>query len=874
MQKKYLKLFLLVSLLFCSIATHAQETTFDKGKKYIIGGIKVTGLKSYNEQTVVTYTQLRKGQEILVPGEEISAVIKKLWGLELFSDINFYIERIEGDNIFLELNIKELPTLSEVEVRGIKESKASTIIKETELKKGKKITESFLANTKNYIQNKYKKKGYYSTKVNITTVADTANTESKNAMKLVVNVDRGKKVKVKKIRFTGNTQFKDGKLRKTMRNTKQKFPLRIFKSSKFIPEDYKEDLASIIEKYKENGFRDARITKDSISWNDDNTINIDIALEEGNKYYFGDITFLGNSVYTDDELRRLMGINRGDTYNGVLLEKRIADETDPDANDLTNKYQNNGYLFSNINPVEVSAKNDTIDFEIRIIEGKPAYFNNISVKGNEKTNDHVIYREIRTKPGELYSKDKIIRTIRELGQLGFFDAEQIKPEIKNPDPNSGTVDVEYSVAERGGSQIELQGGYGGGGFIGTLGLSFNNFSIRNLFNGDAYKPLPTGDGQKLALRAQASRFFQTFSFSFTEPWLGGKKPVQFTTSLSHTVQFLFNPQTNNADKDRRFLITGLSVGLAKRLAEPDDYFVLSQALSFQHYNLKNYNTGLFTFGDGFSNNFSYTAALSRNSSGPNPIYPTSGSEFTISAKLSLPYSLFNNVDYGNLENEEEYQLRDANGNFLNANAGQPGEPANLGPTLDDGEVSVVDRGKVDQEKFKWLEFYKIKFKGAWYQKIVDKLILKTEANFGFLGAYNNDRGIIPFERFFVGGDGLGTFSLDGREAIALRGYPNQSLSDLDGGTIYNKFSLELRYPITLKQTASIYALTFLEAGGSFNSFKEYSPFELNRSAGAGLRIFMPAFGLLGIDFGYGFDPIPGTTQRNGWETHFIIGQQF
>ncbi|WP_046755206.1 BamA/OMP85 family outer membrane protein [Kordia jejudonensis] len=874
MQKKYLKLFLLVSLLFCSIATHAQETTFDKGKKYTIGGIKVTGLKSYNEQTVVTYTQLREGQEILVPGEEISGVIKKLWGLELFSDINFYIERIEGDKIFLELNIKELPTLSEVDVRGLKESKIATIIKETDLKKGKKITESFIANTKNYIQNKYKKQGYYRTKVDITTVEDTVTTESKNAMKMIVNIDRGSKIKVKKIRFTGNEQFKDKKLRKAMRNTKQKFFLRVFKSSKFIPEDYKEDLASIIEKYKENGFRDARVTKDSISWNDDNTINIDIALEEGRKYYFGDITFLGNSVYTDDELRRLLGINKGDTYNGVLLEKRIADETDPDADDLTNKYQNNGYLFSNINPVEVSAKNDTINFEIRIIEGKPAYFNNITVVGNEKTNDHVIYREIRTKPGELYGKEKIIRTIRELGQLGFFDAEQIKPEIKNPDPNSGTVDVEFSVAERGGSQIELQGGYGGGGFIGTLGLSFNNFSIKNLFNGDAYKPLPTGDGQKLSLRAQASRFFQTFSFSFTEPWLGGKKPVQFTTSLSHTVQFLFNPQTNNADKSRRFLITGLSVGLAKRLAEPDDFFVLSQALSFQHYNLKNYNTGLFTFGDGFSNNFSYTAALSRNSSGPNPIYPMSGSDFSISAKLSLPYSLFNNVDYGDLENQEEFQERDANGNFLNANAGQPGEPANLGPTLEEGEVPIVDQGKVDQEKFKWLEFYKIKFKGAWYQRIVDKLVLKTEANFGFLGAYNNDRGIIPFERFFVGGDGLGQFSLDGREAIALRGYPNQSLSDLDGGTIYNKFSLELRYPITLKQTASIYGLTFLEAGGSFNSFKEYSPFELNRSAGAGLRIFMPAFGLLGIDFGYGFDPIPGTTQRNGWETHFIIGQQF
>lgn len=873
MQKKYLKSFLIVLVLFFSIATHAQETTFDKGKKYVIGGIKVTGLKSYNEQTVVTYTQLREGQEILIPGEEISAIIKKLWGLELFSDINFYIERIEGNKVFLELNIQELPTLSDVQVNGLKKGKVNTVISETELKKGKKVTESFLANTKNYIENKFKKQGFYRTKVAINSIPDTTNNATNN-VKLVVNVDRGKKVKVKNIRFSGNKQFKDKKLRRAMKNTKEKFPLRIFKASKFIPEDYKEDLNSIIEKYKESGYRDARIIKDSISWNEDNTLNVDITLEEGNKYYFGDITFLGNSVYTDRDLSSILGIKKGDAYNGILLEKRIADETDPDARDLTNLYQNNGYLFSNINPVEVSAKNDTIDFEIRIIEGKPAYFNKISVVGNEKTNDHVIYREIRTKPGELYSKDKIIRTIRELGQLGFFDAEQIKPEIKNPDPNSGTVDVEYSLAERGGSQIELQGGYGGGGFIGTLGLSFNNFSIRNLFNGDAYKPLPTGDGQKLALRAQASRFFRTFSFSFTEPWLGGKKPVQFTTSLSHTVQFLFNPQRNSADKNRRFLITGLSVGLAKRLAAPDDFFVLSQALSFQHYDLRNYNTGLFTFGDGNSNNLSYTVALSRNSSGPNPIYPKSGSEFSISAKFSLPYSLFNNVDYGNLENLDEYQLKDANGNFLNANANQPGEPANLGPTLEPGEVSIVDRGKVDQEKFKWLEFYKIKFKGAWYQTVVDDLVLKTQADFGFLGAYNNDRGIIPFERFFVGGDGLGTFSLDGREAIALRGYPNQSLSNQDGGTIYNKFSLELRYPITLKQTASIYALTFLEAGGSFNTFKEYSPFELNRSAGAGLRIFMPAFGLLGIDFGYGFDPIPGTTQRNGWETHFIIGQQF
>ena len=409
--------------------------------------------------------------------------------------------------------------------------------------------------------------------------------------------------------------------------------------------------------------------------------------------------------------------------------------------------------------------------------------------------------------------------------------------------------MEYSVVERGASQIELQGGYGGGGFIGTLGLSFNNFAIKDIFKKEAYKPVPSGDGQSLALRLQASRFYQTYSFSFTEPWLGGKRPVQLSTSLSHTKQFLYNPITRDADKSKRFNITGISVGLAKRLSVPDDYFTLSQAVSFQHYNLKNYNTGLFTFGNGYSNNLSYTIGLSRNNTFTDPIYPMGGSNFSVSAKLSLPYSLLNSIDYKAL-NEE----RDA-----------------LDPTDTDDFKRM---GEIDQERYKWLEFYKVKFKADWYTRIVDKLVIKSGLEFGFLGAYNNDRGVIPFERFFVGGDGLGNYSLDGRESIALRGYPNQSLSSQDGGTIYNKFSLELRYPITLGQSAKIYALGFIEGGASFDNFRDYNPFTINRSAGLGLRIFMPAFGLLGIDFGHGFDALPGQTVKNGWETHFIIGQQF
>ncbi|MDA9970304.1 BamA/TamA family outer membrane protein, partial [Flavobacteriaceae bacterium] len=557
-------------------------------------------------------------------------------------------------------------------------------------------------------------------------------------------------------------------------------------------------------------------------------------------------------------------IKRGDTYNGIELEKRIADNSDPDAFDLTNLYQNNGYLFSTITPVEVSTDGNIIDMEIRVTEGKPAYFKNISVSGNDKTNDAVIYRELRTRPGQLYSKSNIVRTIRELGQLGYFDAQQISPDLKNVNPTDGTLDVEYTVVEKGASQIELQGGYGGGGFIGTLGLSFNNFAIKDIFNKKAYKPFPMGDGQSLALRLQASRFYQTYSLSFTEPWLGGKKPVQFSSSLSQTKQFLYNPATRNADRDRSFNITGLTLGIAKKLSVPDDYFVLSQAVSFQYYDLNNYNTGLFTFGNGNSNNLAYTVGLSRNNTFNDPIYPEGGSSFSLTAKLSFPYSAVNNVDYGALKREREAQ-NDLIQQYVTTNL--PEAPGIV-------TAATTRIGEIDQERYKWLEFYKIKFKGEWYTKLAGKLILKPTFEFGFLGAYNNDRGVIPFERFFLGGDGLGTYSLDGREAIALRGYPNQSLSSQDGGSIYNKFSLELRHPITLAQQTKIYALAFLEGGASYNNFDDFDPFAIKRSAGVGLRLFMPAFGLLGIDFGHGFDPLPGETVKSGWQTHFIIGQQF
>ncbi|PJB13707.1 MAG: outer membrane protein assembly factor BamA [Flavobacteriales bacterium CG_4_9_14_3_um_filter_40_17] len=845
MSKNYLSLLILATLSLLSANTFAQDgLTFGNGKTYLLEELKVTGVVTYNEQTIITYTGLIPGQPITIPGVKLSDITKRLWGLGLFSNVNFYLTKVEGDKAWLELEIQELPELSEVKFVGMKKSKTKELIKEASLNKGIKVTENLITNTKNYLENKYKKKGYLNTKTVINTLPDTV---GKNSEKMVIRIDKGDKVKIRKIILEGNEKISDYRLKKTLKKTKQVKVYRLFKRSKYIEDDYHKDLQSLVDKYKERGFRDARILSDTLIKVSKKRINLLIKLEEGNKFYFGNINFVGNSVFSEIDLKNALGINKGDVYNGVLFKKRIKDDSKPDSDDLSNLYQNNGYLFSNLTPVEVGVRNDTIDFEIRVVEGKLAHFNEIRVNGNTRTNDHVIYRELRTRPGQVYSKANLLRSIRELGQTGFFDPEQIDPKFENVKPDEGILDINYSLVEKGSSQIELQGGFGGGGFIGTLGLSFNNFSIRNILKKEEYKPLPMGDGQSLALRLQASRTSRVFSFSFVEPWLGGKKPVQFSTTLSHSKQFLFNGIRNDVDKSRSFTIDGITLGLAKRLKVPDDFFTLSQAVSFQFFNLNNFNTGLFTFGDGVSNNFAYTIAISRNDTRVNPIFPVAGSSFNLSLKVTPPYSLLSGTDYGNLKNLPGFQNADGTPN----------------------------QSLIDQKRFRFLEFYKIKFKGEWYNSLyANKLVLKTNAELGYLGSYNSERGTPPFERFFLGGDGLGNFSLDGRETIGLRGYPNQSLSSFDGGTIYNKFSLELRYPLTLGQAASIYTLGFLEGGASFEKFRDYNPFDLNRSAGFGIRIFMPAFGLLGIDFGYGFDNLPGSLKANGWETHFIIGQQF
>lgn len=813
-----------------------QKVVYEVGKEYVLGGITVTGLKKFSEETVKVFTGLRNGQLIKLPGDKLTSAIKKLYESKQFSNVDVYLVKIDGETIYLEFDVQELPQLNQVRINGVKKSKAKELIKDAELKIGAMVTDNLLVTTKNYFTKKYTDKGYLKTKVSLDVQKDTSDI---NVVNMSVFIDKGQRIKIKDINFTGNEKISDKKLHKAMSKTKEKFIGRFWKASKYIEEDYQKDLEKILDKYSRLGFRDARILSENISWNEDNTINVNIELEEGRQYRFADIVFVGNKEYTDEQLRSVLRIEKGDVYNGAVLKERVKGDGTPTSDDLSTMYQDSGFLFSQVNAVETKVENDSITVEIRIREDEKARIRKVTVTGNDKTNDHVIFRELRVKPGDLFSRSAIIRSIREIGQLGFFD-QNVSPDVI-PDYQNKTADIDFTVVEKGGSQIELQGGYGGGSFIGTLGLSFNNFSIRNIFNKDAYKPLPMGDGQNLSLRLQSSRTFSTYSFSFTEPWLGGRKPQSLSFSVYSSNQYQFNFQTGDVDRNQSLGIVGASVGLGKRLKWPDDFFQLSQTISYQAFNLNNYGfrVGQNILSNGNLNNLSYSANLVRNSAGPSLIFPTYGSEFSLGVKATFPYSLVNGRDYSIAK-----------------------------------DASDAEREAKIAENYKWLEYYKISAKGKWYTSFTDKLVLMTNAELGYLGYYNADVGLSPFERYYVGGDGIAIFQLDGREVVGLRGYENNRLSSVEGGSIYNKFQLELRYSITDAPSASIYTLGFLEAGNSYDNFKTFNPFELKRSAGLGIRIFMPAFGLLGIDFAHGFDPLPGFTEKSGWQTHFIIGRQF
>jgi outer membrane protein insertion porin family len=840
---------------------------YSSPKKYEVGGITVSGVEYLDQNVLIMLSGLKIGARIDVPGEEITKAVKKLWEQGLFEDVRITASRFQGDLVFLDIYLLERPRLTKFSFKGIKKSEADNIREDLRLTRGDVVTDHLLVRIDNVITNYFSDKGFLDVEIDIRQLPDTSKA---NNVILDIVVDKNNRVKIYQINVHGNEHLSVQKVKSAFKETKEKgmfrplygvekllvdvvwdalrldFPkiidnfqsyvnetvrFRIFKSSKFIEDSYEEDKLNLINKYNEVGYRDAKVVKDSISRNPDGTLNIDIWLDEGRRYYFRNITWIGNTKYTSEQLNNVLKIEKGDVYNKELLNTNLT--FNPNGFDVSSLYLDDGYLFFTVDPVEVQVENDSIDLEIRIREGKQATINKVEVKGNTKTNDHVVIREIKTRPGELFSRDAIIRTVRELGQLKYFNPETIAPEVL-PNPEDGTVDIVYSVEETSADQIELSGGWGYGRIIGTLGVSFNNFSLRNFFKKGAWRPIPSGDGQKLSLRVQSyGRGYISYSASFTEPWLGGRKPNAFSVSYYHS---LYSNGLPRSDTNRAyFKINGLTFGLGQRLKWPDDFFTLYQAINLQRYDLNKYTT-IFTFGDGSGtyNNFNYNIIFGRNSTAPSYIYPRTGSNLSLSAELTPPYSLFSSADYSTMD---------------------------------------------DKDKYRWIEYHKWKFEATYFLEVAPKFVMMGRLKYGFLGSYNSEIGVTPFERFYLGGDGLSGYNnLDGREIIGMRGYGNETLTPFYyqdrnvGGTVYCKYTLEMRYPLSLNPSATIYALAFVEAGKAWLDPPDFKPFDLYRSAGFGLRVFLPMFGMLGLDWGYGFDDVPGLPGANGGQFHFSINQ--
>ncbi|HAI76777.1 MAG TPA: outer membrane protein assembly factor BamA [Microscillaceae bacterium] len=830
---KKLQLFLFLSWL-TALAAWAQpdkiitndikeegKLNYMQPKEYEIGGITVTGARFLDANALINLSGLRVGDKVNIPSDDISRAIRKLWDQGILGDVEISITKMEGSVVYLNIDLKERPRLTRINFNGVKKNEVQTLTDKIGTIKGKIVTDVLLKNTQLAVKKYYIDKGFTNVAVEIEQVTDTI---VSNSVMFKVNVEKNHRVKIHAINIEGNEVLNDKKVKKRLKGTKEKHFYNIFVSSKFIKSKFEEDKEKLITYYNSKGYRDARVISDTVYRHAKNTLNLDIKIYEGQKYYFGDITWMGNYIYKDAVLSEILGIKKGDVYDKDYLQKKLNfSQTELDISSL---YMDDGYLFFNIEPVEVAIRQDTVDIQIVINEGPQATINRIILNGNTKTSDHVILREIRTKPGAKFSRSDIIRSQREITNLGYFDPEKVDI---NPIPNQadGTVDIEYNLTEKPSDQIELSGGWGGAfGFIGTLGLVFNNFSVKNIANFKAWRPLPSGDGQRLSLRAQANgRAFQTYSLSFTEPWLGGRRPQSFTVSLSHSInRSIFRNEVIGSLK-----VYGVTVSLGRRLKWPDDFFTLTNSVSYLYYDLFNFGNTL-GFSTGTAQNFNFNTTIARNSI-DNPTFPRSGSNISLSLTLTPPYSLFSGKDVSKIPVSERFRL---------------------------------------------VEYHKWMFDTSWFTQLFGKFVLNTRAHMGFIGSYNPALGIGPFERFLLGGDGLAGFNfLLGTDIIGLRGYRNNSIRPIDnasGGVVYNKFVMELRYPVSLNPTATIFIHTFLEAGNNWGSYADYNPFNLYRSAGVGARIFMPAFGLIGIDWGYGFDPIPGVGGNEG-QFHFIIGQQ-
>ena len=832
--------FLCISLYILPVlAQTTNELDYANPKTYEIGGITVSGAAHLNNSALITISGLIVGEEIKIPGDNITAAISKLWKQGLFSDVDISIEKIVENIVFLNIALTEHSRLSKFKFKGkISKSDITTLKEDLKLIRGKVLTQNLINNSINTIKTYFVDKGFYSVTVGYITAIDTTTANSKS---LTFTINKGKKVKIKNITIHGRNKIintnktffnrkdtvfavSNRKVKKSMKETKIKNFWRIFKVSKFIDKNYEEDKLNLIAKYNEVGYRDARIVSDTTYMNEDNTLSVEMTIIEGEPYTFGKITFVGNKVYTNEELDRQLGIKEGSIFDQSVLDARLFGSAD--GNDLSSLYLDDGYLFFNANPVEIAANNRSIDLEIRIYEGKQARVNKVLIKGNTKTNDHVIMREIRTRPGDLFKRSDIMRSQRELNQMQYFDPEAFDVKV-DPDPVRNEVDITYVLSEKSSDQIQLQGGWGAGRVVGQLGFTFNNFSTRNIFKKDKWTPLPSGDGQRFTISAQSNGvYYQQYRMSFVEPWLGGKKPNAFSFSLYKSISS--NGQL--ADERQAIELTGLTIGLRKRLKFPDDYFGIYNGVNFQQYELIN-SQSFFSFTNGFSNNVNYNIRLDRNSV-DQLIYPRRGSNLSLSLKLTPPYSMFDGVD----------------------------------------DYSTLS----DQEKYKWIEYYKWNFKSSWFSSFTDKLVLATRVEMGLLGGYNNNLGISPFERFYVGGDAMSGMGMvyDGRELIALRGYSNNSVSPQTGATIYNKYTTELRYALSLNPGSTVYALGFLEAGNSWDNFDNFNPFGVKRSVGFGVRITLPMIGIMGLDYGWGLDDIPGNPNASGGQFHFSMNQQF
>lgn len=845
---------------------------YSSPKEYEIADIEVKGVQFLDNNALISLSGLRVGDKIKVPGDEVTTAIKKLWNQGIIGNVSIYASKVEGDKIWLVIELTERPRLTKYVIEGVNKTKQGEIEDKIGLIRGKVLTDVLVKNTELAVMKYMESKGFLNAKVNVIQQNDTV---LRNSAYLKVVIDKGQKVKIRNVRFNGNEQFTSAKLRSKLKKTgmvpKFSLPteiietafrlawppnlveaiknaekpsqeefreymathvnLNFFKNAKYVEEDYLADQDALIGYYNSKGYRDAEIVSDTIYDISNKFMNIEMTISEGQKYYFRNIDWSGNYVYSNDQLKKILGIDKGDVYDLDLVNKKL--NFNPAGADISSLYMDDGYLFFSINPVEVAVTNDSIDLEMRIYEGAQATINKVYISGNDKTNDHVVLRQLWTMPGDKFSRSDLIRTQQELSQLGYFDPEQVNPNVI-PDPINETADIEWQLVERSNDQIELSGGWGGAfGFVGTLGVTFNNFSVKNITQPDKWRGLPVGDGQSLSLRFQANgRTFQSYSFSFQEPWLGGRRPNSFGISFSKSIQRSINRFDNTTLGWLK--VTGVSASLGRRVRWPDDFFTVSTGISYQRYDLLQFQSRALGFQTGDANSFTINTTIARNSV-DSPMYPRKGASVSLSASFTPPYSLLNKLNYS--------------------------------------EAS-------SQERYKWLEYHKWNFDSKYFVSLVGKLVLSARAHFGYIGSYNNEVGVGPFERFQLGGDGLtGQNFLLGTDVVGLRGYPNNSITPFDaennieGGTIFNKYVMEVRYPISLAQSATIYALTFVEGGNNWDRFADFNPYNIKKSAGIGLRIFMPAFGLMGIDWAYGFDRVEGSLQNSGPQFHFSIGQQ-